>query len=142
MTILISPFFEFQQKKKKDFINFHFVFSLQFYSSHFLPYSLHSHPDSPHYHPSSYHSHLDSSHSNHVFLVFSPSSLHSHLYSLHFHPHFPDSSHSVPRFPILAFTDSRYSQFSEFFFSRFIISRGQNFNGISCCYLKFIFKNF
>ena len=56
-------------------------------SPHSHPYSSHSHPDSPHSHPDSPHSHhsqADSPHSHH-------------------------SPHSVPRFPIPAFTDSQIS---------------------------------
>ena len=51
-------------------------------SPHSHPDSPHSHPDSPHFHPDSPNSHPDSPHSHH-------------------------SLHSVPRFPILAFTHSQ-----------------------------------
>ena len=68
-------------------------FSLfQFYFPYSHPYSPHSHPESLHSYPHSPHSHTDSSH--------------SHPYFLHSHPLFPHSPHSVPRFPIPAFTDS------------------------------------
>ena len=93
MTILISLFFQFQGKKK---IGFYKLF-----------HSLHSHPDSPHFHPYSPHSHPDIPHSQ-------PDSLHSHFipppppHSLHFHPdssHAHHSVHSIPQFPIPAFTE-------------------------------------
>ena len=64
-----------------------------------------SHPDFPH----SYHSHPDS----HAFPPWSPHSHHSHSDSPHSHHSHPVSSHShhsphsVPRFPIPAFTDSQ-----------------------------------
>ena len=64
------------------------------------PNSPYSHPYSPHYYPDSRHSHPNSSHSHHSH----PDSLHSHPDSLHSN-HFP---HAVPRFPIPAFTDSRF----------------------------------
>ena len=84
MTILISFFSSFRKKRKLVLINFFFVFfsiSIPFYSSH-------SHPCSPHSHPDSLHSDLNSPRSH-------PDSTRSH-----------HSPHSVPRFPILAFTDS------------------------------------
>ena len=67
-----------------------------------IPNSPHYHPDSPHSHPYSPHSHPDS-----------PYFYHSYPDSPHFHnPHLDSqqsdhSPHSVPRFPISAFTDSR-----------------------------------
>ena len=51
-------------------------------STHFQRDCPRSHPDSPHSHPDSSYSHPDS-------------------------PHYHHSPHSVPRFPILAFTDSQ-----------------------------------
>ena len=66
------------------------------------PYSYNSHPNSPHSHPDSPHSHPDSPHSLH-FHPDSPHSPYSHPDS----PHSHHSPHSVPWFPILAFTDSR-----------------------------------
>ena len=75
------------------------------------PHSSHSHPDSHHSHPDSLHSlhsHPDSSHSHHS----NPDSPHSpdfHPDSPHSHPDSPcshHSHHSVPQFPIPAFTDS------------------------------------
>ena len=58
-------------------------------SPHSHPHSLHSHPDSPHSHPDSPHSHPD-------FPCFHPDSTRFH-----------HTSHSVPHFPIPAFTDSQ-----------------------------------
>ena len=66
------------------------------------PSSLHSHPDSLHSHHNSHHSHVDSPYS---YL----DSHHSHPDSPHSHPDSPHSHHSphsIPWFPIPAFTDS------------------------------------
>ena len=60
-------------------------------SPHSHCYSPHSHPYFPNSHPDSQHSHPDSPHSHHSH----PDSSHSH-----------HSPHSVPRFPIPAFTGS------------------------------------
>ena len=63
-----------------------------------FPDSHHSHLDSSHSHPDFHPSHSDSLHS-----------LHSHPDSHHSHPDSPCSHyshHSVPQFPIPAFTDS------------------------------------
>ena len=62
------------------------------------PDSPHSHPDSPHSHHDSPHSQLDSPRSL-------PDSPRSHPYS----PRCHHSPHSVPQFPIPAFTDSKKS---------------------------------
>ena len=73
-------------------------------SPHSHPHSLHSHPDSPHSHPDSPHSHLDSLRSH-------PDSPHSHPDFPCFHPdstRFHHTSHSVPHFPIPAFTESPF----------------------------------
>ena len=97
MTILISFFFfQFQEKKKIGFYkpNCFFSICISFYCQHSHPYSPHSDPHSQHFHPDSPHSH--------------PDSPHSYLDSPHFHPDSPrshHSPHSVPRFPIPAFTD-------------------------------------
>ena len=70
-----------------------------------------NHPDSPHSHPDSPHSHLYSPHSHPHSPHSHSDSPHSHLDSSRSHPDFrrshPDSPYSVPRFPILAFTDSQ-----------------------------------
>ena len=104
-------FFQFQKKKiKLDFINFFFVF-FYFYSILFLafaplftafppwflafPLRLPHSPHSQHSHPHFPHSHSDSPHHHHD--------------SPHYHPDSPLSHHSVPRFPIPAFTDSQHS---------------------------------
>ena len=77
-----------------------------------FPDSHHSHLDSSHSHPDFHPSHSDSLHSLHSH----PDSHHSHPDSPHFHPDSPHSHpdspcshyshHSVPQFPIPAFTDS------------------------------------
>ena len=116
MTIL--NIFSNSAKRELDFINFHFAFSISvlfpafppwfpsflLWFPAFLPWFL---PLFPAFSPHSSHSHPDSSH---FHPAFPPLSLHSHLHS----PHFP---HSVPRFPIPAFTDSQRIQclhFSEY----------------------------
>ena len=98
MTILISFFFfQFQEKKGIGFFQLFFRFFLFLFHSIPripTPHSQHSHPESLHS-PHSQHSH--------------PHSPHSHPDSPHSHPDYPHSdhsSHSVPRFPIPAFTDS------------------------------------
>ena len=85
------------------------------HSHHFYPDSLHSHPDfhnsphdSPHSYPDSHHSPPDSHHSHPDSPHSLPDSLHSHLDS----PHSYHSLHSVPRFLIPAFTDSRILKMS------------------------------
>ena len=75
-------------------------------SPHYLPHSPDSHPHFLYSHPDYPHSHLDSPHSQHF-----------HSHSPRSHPDFPrshpdsprshHSPHSVPRFPIPAFTDSQ-----------------------------------
>ena len=84
-----------------------------------------NHPDFPHSHPDSLHSQPHSLHS--------PHSQHSHPDSPHSHPDFPPSHldsprshpdsprsyhspHSVPRFPIPAFTGSRNMLILKIFF--------------------------
>ena len=111
-------FFQFQKKKiKLDFINFFFVF-FYFYSILFLafaplfttfppwflafPLRLPQSPHSQHSHPHFPHSHSDSPHHHH-------DSPHYHPDSQLSHPDSPLSHHSVPRFPIPAFTDSQHS---------------------------------
>ena len=117
------------------FINFFFVFSpisIPCNSPHSHPYFPHFHPDFPHSHPYSLHSplippiptlipripNLDSPHSHPDSLHSHPDSPHSHFDSPHPHPNFPrsypdslrshHSPHSVPRFPIPAFTYSLF----------------------------------
>ena len=69
------------------------------------PYCPYSHPDSPYSHPYPPHSLPDSPYSHHSH----PDSPHSHLDF----PHSHHSPHFIPRFPILAFTNSRaYSKSS------------------------------
>ena len=82
-------FFNFRKKRKLNFINFYFVFSISVLFPTFPPLF----PTFP----------LS-------FPTFPPHSPHSHRNSPHFYPDFPHShhsSHSIPRFPITAFTDSR-----------------------------------
>ena len=84
-------------------------------SPHSHLYSLHFHPDSPHSRPSSPHSHPDSLHSHHFHSDsphLHPDSPHSHSDSPHSHPDSRPSHHfchSVPRFPIPAFTEAEYT---------------------------------
>ena len=98
-------------------------------SPHSHPYSPHSHPDSPHSHPYSLYSYPDSPHSH-------PYSLHSHLdfpHSPHSHtesPHSHHSLHSVPRFPIPAFTDSLW-----------ICSYNDNYHQESCLNTFLLFRS-
>ena len=114
-------FFNVREKRKLDFINFFFAFfpiSIPFSSRHSHPYFPHFHPYSPHSHPDSPYSHPDSPHSKPRFPAFHPGSPHSHFDSPHPHPNFPrsypdslrsdHSPHSVPRFPIPAFTYSLF----------------------------------
>ena len=72
--------FQFQQKKK-----------IGFYKLSFRCFYYNSFPRI---------SHSDSQHSN-------PDSPHFHPYYLHSYPHSPHFPHSVRRFPIVPFTDSR-----------------------------------
>ena len=119
MTILISFFFQFQEKKKIGLHKLFFVFFLfLFHSIPCIPililriptpYYMHSYPNSPHSYPDFLHSQPDSMHSH-------PHSPHSHPDSLHSHPDYPRSHldslcshhfpHSVPQFPIPGVTDS------------------------------------
>ena len=118
-SVFFPSFLISAKKRELDFINFHFCF---FYFDLFpafpawfsvfplrIPafptWSPYSHPDSPHSHPDSPHSHPDSPHS----YSDSQPSHQSHPNSPYFYPDSPHSHHSlhsVPRFPILAFTDS------------------------------------
>ena len=129
MTILNSVclffwfFFNLSEKRKLDFTNIYFAFSISVLLpafpplfpafppkfSTFLPLFLafppwfpafppHS-PHSPQSHPDSQYSHPQSPHSH-------PDFPHSHFYSLHSQPHSRHSPRSVPRFPMPAFTDS------------------------------------
>ena len=69
------------------------------------PHSQHSHPDSPHSHSYSPHSYSDSPHFHPYSSHFHPDPPHSpHLHHAFWHSH--HLLHSVPRFPIPAFTDS------------------------------------
>ena len=108
MTILISFLFSIQQKRRLDFINFYFVFPIsilfpafppRFHA--FLPYSWHFQSDSPHSYPILHIPRIPSQ-----IPAFPPPFPHSHPYSLQSHPYSPHFPHSVPRFPITAFTDS------------------------------------
>ena len=116
-------FFNLSEKRKLDFTNIYFAFSISVLLPAFPPlfpafpptfptflplflafppwfpaFPPHS-PHSPHSHPDSQYSHPHSPHSH-------PDSRHSHFYSLHYQPHSRHSPRSVPRFLIPAFTDS------------------------------------
>ena len=94
--------------KKENWIlkTFILFFLFHFYSSHSHPDSPHSHPYSPHSHPDSPHSQPDSPHSYPNSPYSQPHSPHFHPFSPHSHPDSLHSTDSVPRFPILVFTDS------------------------------------
>ena len=81
-------------------------FLFQFYSPHSHPDSPHSHPDFPHSHPIPHIPHIPSilTQIPRISTPFPASPPPPPLYSLYSHSHSP---HSVPRFPIPAFTDSR-----------------------------------
>ena len=100
-------FFNFSWETELDFINFHFAFSISFYSPYSHLDSLHSHPDSHHSNPDSSHSESDSHHSHHDSPHPHPNSLHSH----------PDSWHLI--IPFIPFPDSpfRLLQIAKFKYS-------------------------
>ena len=87
MTILTSSFFNFS-KKKIGFYKLSFRF-FYFNSISRIPTLI---------------SHIPTQ----IPRISHPDFGHSHPYSLHSHPHSPHSPHSVPRFPIQAFTDSHF----------------------------------
>ena len=123
MTILISFFFSISVKRKLDFINFHFGFSISILFPAFLPifpafppwFSAFPpiFPSFPPWfsasHPITCILHVPTQ-DPHIFTPFPAFPPWFPAFSLlfpTFSPQFPHSLHSVPRFPIPAFTDSQ-----------------------------------
>ena len=125
MAILIFFFFFFlisAKKRELDFISFHCVFSISIYYPH-------SHPDFPLSQPDSHHPHPDSPHSHPYFPHSYPDPPHSH-YSLH----------SVPRFPIPAFKDSRVCLYIKIYFHSTKKEKAQNKQTKKMCSMKYFIQ--